>query len=34
MNLILNDPVAWVSIVVLTILCVGGAYAVYRAVRD
>lgn len=35
MNLILNDPAAWGSIVALTVLMVGGAYAVWRAVsRD
>lgn len=32
MNLIMNDPAAWGSIVVLTVLCIGGAYLVYRAV--
>jgi hypothetical protein len=32
MNLIMNDPAAWGSIVALTVLIVGGAYAVYRAV--
>lgn len=32
MNLIMNDPAAWGSIVVLTVLMVGGAYAIYRAV--
>lgn len=32
MKLIMNDPVAWGSIVVLTVLMIGGAYAIYRAV--
>lgn len=32
MSLIMNDPAAWGSIVALTVLMVGGAYAVYRAV--
>lgn len=33
MELILKDPVAWGSIVVLTLLCVLGAYAIFRAVK-
>jgi len=32
MSLIMNDPAAWGSIVVLAVLLVGGAYAIYRAV--
>ena len=33
MNLILNSPAALWSIIVLTILMVGGVYAVYRAMK-
>ena len=33
MQLIMNDPAAWGSIVVLTLLCVGGAYLIFRSVR-
>ncbi len=31
MNMILNDPAAWGSILALTLLLVGGLYALYRA---
>ncbi|GEM_PF-2333862 len=34
MSLMMNDPVAWISIAVLAVLMVGGTYAVYRAVHD
>ncbi len=33
MDLIMNSPAAWGSIVVLTILMVGGVYAIYRAMK-
>jgi hypothetical protein len=33
MDLILNSPAAWGSIVVMTILMVGGVYAIYRFLK-
>jgi|GEM_PF-5678709 len=33
MQLIMNDPAAWGSIVALTLLCVIGAYAIVRFIK-
>ena len=33
MDLIMNSPAAWGSIVALTVLMVGGVYAIYRAMK-
>ena len=33
MDLIMNDPAAWGSIVALTVLMIGGVYALYRAMK-
>jgi len=33
MNLIMNSPAAWISIVVMTVLMVGGVYAIYRFLK-
>jgi len=33
MDLVLNSPAAWISIVVMTVLMVGGVYAIYRFMK-
>jgi hypothetical protein len=33
MDLIMNSPAAWGSIVVMTVLMVGGVYAIYRFMK-
>ncbi len=33
MDLIMSSPAAWGSILVLTVLMVGGVYAIYRAMK-
>jgi hypothetical protein len=33
MNLIMNDPAAWGSILALTVLCVAGVYYIIKFVK-